>query len=444
MTRAKAFLGKEISIAPLVTFRIIFGALACFGAIRFLVNDWVAPLYQDPQFYFTYLGFDWVQPLPGQWMYLPFILLIMSSLGILLGAFYRWSAVLYFLAFTYIELIDKTNYLNHYYLISLLAFLMIFLPAHRQFSLDVKWNRVQAQGKISNWIIFLLQFQLACVYFFAGIAKLNEDWLFRAEPMTTWLQSHRDMPVFGDFFAEKWLAFAFSWIGCIYDLSIAFLLWSSKTRKWAYLAVVVFHLLTYALFPIGVFPFVMIGLTLVFFAPELHERFVPMSKGNGRASAIPKYAKGLILGFIVLQCLLPFRYLTYPGHLFWNEEGFRFSWRVMLMHKEGLATFYVQDSSSGREIEIDNSQYLNKRQEEQMSTQPDMILQYAHYLRGKFADTLIDVGGKQIRIKNPNITANVFVALNGRPAQKLVDKSTLLNEETYNLQHRDWILPFKP
>ena len=247
-------LNQEISIAPLIIFRIIFGALACYGAIRFLTNDWIQPLYQEPIFYFTYYGFNWVKPLPGAWMYLPFIAMIISSLGIVLGLFYRWSTTLYFLAFTYVELLDKTNYLNHYYLFSLLAFLMIFLPAHRRFSIDVKRGAVEPINKIPFWLVFLLQFQLACVYFFAGIAKINSDWLMRAEPMSTWLQSHRDMPIFGNLLAEKWIAITFSWIGCIYDITIVFLLWMSKTRRIAYVFVVAFHLVTYILFPIGIFP----------------------------------------------------------------------------------------------------------------------------------------------------------------------------------------------
>ena len=36
----------------------------------------------------------------------------------------------------------------------------------------------------------------------------------------------------------------------------------------------------------------------------------------------------------MIQVIFPLRYIFYPGELFWHEQGYRFSWRVMLMEKE--------------------------------------------------------------------------------------------------------------
>lgn len=111
---------KEVSIAPLVVFRIVFGALLLFSSSRYIYKGWVRDLYIEPDFFFGFLGFEWIQPLPGEWMFLPFILMIIGAIGIILGAFYRYSTILYFLSFTYVELLDKSNYLNHYYFVSLM------------------------------------------------------------------------------------------------------------------------------------------------------------------------------------------------------------------------------------------------------------------------------------------------------------------------------------
>lgn len=105
---------KEISIAPLIVFRIIFGALMLFGTSRFLLKGWVLENYILPKHHFGYLGFEWVEKLPGNWMYLPFFVMIACSLLVILGLFYRVAIVLLFISFTYVELIDKTYYLNHY------------------------------------------------------------------------------------------------------------------------------------------------------------------------------------------------------------------------------------------------------------------------------------------------------------------------------------------
>jgi len=443
---------RQTSIAPLVIFRIIFGALMLFGTARFMLYGWVEDLYITPKFFFTYYGFDWVHPLNGNWMYLPFIVMLIASVGIIFGALYRYSATLFFICFTYVELLDKTNYLNHYYFVSLMAFILIFLPAHRYFSIDAYFRPQIAATKVSQWTIRILQFQLACVYIFAGIAKVQADWLIEAQPLKTWLQAHRDMPIFGKLFAQEFVAYIFSWFGCLYDLFIVFFLLSFKWRKYAYLVVVAFHLITWLLFPIGVFPWVMICSTLIFFSPQFHEKilfkltkvpFLPDLEPNILSPIYRKITQFSIVAFILFQLIVPIRSITYPGNLFWNEEGFRFSWRVMLMHKQGLATFYVKDRNTQQTIEIINEDYLTDRQIDQMSTQPDMILQYAHHLSEIYADTTFHFGKKTVRLVNPSVHARIFVALNGRPSQLFVNEQHDLTQFTYDLKHRSWIEPYK-
>jgi hypothetical protein len=157
---------SETSIAPLVVFRIIFGLMMFVSTLRFLLKGWVDLLFIQPTNFFHYYGFEWVKPLGEIGMYTVFGLLLISALFIALGLFYRWATILYFLLFTYVELIDITNYLNHYYFISLVAFLLCLLPAHRSLSVDV-WRKPSLElSKIPNWILGLLKFQLGIVYFF--------------------------------------------------------------------------------------------------------------------------------------------------------------------------------------------------------------------------------------------------------------------------------------
>ncbi len=424
-----------------------------FGTIRFVSKGWVYDLYIQPKFYFTYLGFDWVHPLSGNWMYLPFVMMAFAATGILVGYRYRISAILFFLGFTYVELLDKTNYLNHYYFVSLVAFLMCFLPANADFSFDAKRNPQIRRSEVPAWTVLLLQIQLGIVYFFAGVAKIHSDWLLEAQPLRTWLQTFRDTPVVGDFFAAKWLAYVFAWFGCFYDLTIPFFLSFRKTRYVAYFFVVVFHVITWLLFPIGVFPWVMIFSTLIFFPASFHQRWIGFFKRllswqvqpvSGVKSSSRQLVKLLLSMYIAVQLFLPMRYLLYPGELFWTEEGFRFSWRVMLMDKDGYATFYIVDPKSGGSIEIDNKKYLTPVQEKEMSTQPDMILQYAHYLGEQFRDTVLVYGKQRVHLRNPAVEASIHVTLNGRPHQLFVDRKTNLMRESYSLQHRTWIAPYQP
>ena len=145
---------------------------------------------------------------------------------------------------------------------------------------------------------------------------------------------------------------------------------------------------------------------------------------------VKSLTRGLIISFFLFQCLIPFRYLLYPNHLFWSEEGYRFSWRVMLMEKSGHTTFEVRDKGTDKKEWVANYEYLTPQQEKMMSTQPDMILQYAHYL----ADQYRDKG-----FKDPQIFCHSKVTLNGRRSQTFVDASRDLAMEKVSIRHKDWI-----
>lgn len=451
--RGLASLFETGSIAPLVAFRIVFGVLVLFSSLRFMVNGWVNSMYIQPRFFFTYYGFDWVHPLHGNWMYLPFILMCLGATGIAMGAFYRVSTSMFFLAFTYVELLDKSNYLNHYYFVSIMAFLLIWMPANRAFSIDSRLNPAIRSTVIPQWPIVLLRAQLGIVYFFAGIAKINSDWLLDAQPLKIWLQAFRDTPLVGNLLASGWVAYFFAWFGCIYDITIPFFLSANRTRSIAYWFVILFHIATWILFPIGIFPWVMICSTLIFFPASFHEKWLTKfirakdwlyERNPIQISAIRKrFIAIAVFGFLAIQLIIPMRYLCYPKQLFWHEEGFRFSWRVMLMEKKGYATFYVIDPKTKGSIEIVNTDYLNPTQIDQMSRQPDMILQFAHFIGNKYRDTLLTFGKTTIHLVNPAVKAAVYVTLNGRPNQPFIDPTIDLMHQKYNLKHRTWILPLK-
>ena len=260
---------SEKSAAPLAVYRIFFGLLMFFSTIRFISKGWVESLYIEPKFHFFYHGFDWL-PYPSEnLIWILFISLLLTSLLITLGLFYRFATVLFFASFVYIELLDKANYLNHYYFVSLIAFLLIFVSANRTFSLDRYFGLTKTSEKAKSWEIRILQFQIAIVYIFAGLAKIGSDWLLQAQPLKYWLHTANHLGLIGDFLKEDWVAYTFSWFGCLYDLTIVIFLTLAKTRKAAYFAVVIFHLTTWLLFPIGVFPWVMIAATTIFFSENL-------------------------------------------------------------------------------------------------------------------------------------------------------------------------------
>jgi len=430
-----------IPTAPLVHFRILFGLMMALSIMRFYYHGWIESLYIEPVYFFSY--FERLVPPGPTGIYLLFITVFLSALGIMLGFFYRLSAVLFFLSFTFIELIDKTNYLNHYYFVSLIGFILIFLPAHRDFSLDAIRMPSIKRITIHRWTVDLIKFQLALVYIFAGIAKLNPDWLFRAMPLKIWLPAQGHLPIIGTLLSHEFTPYIFSWSGALYDLFIVFFLLYRPTRWLAYLAVLGFHIATALLFQIGIFPYVMIISTLIFFSPEAHENILnKIKKWTNYISANHPFSEGwwtwkklkpFLFFFIILQLIIPFRYLAYPGHLFWTEQGYRFSWRVMLMEKAGYTTFTVDEVKGNFTEWVNNRDYLTAQQEKMMSTQPDMILQFAHHL----ADVYKNKG-----YRNPIVRCQSRVSLNGIPSQPLVDPKVNLAAIDRDWKHKWWLLPF--
>lgn len=435
--------------AALLAFRVGFGLLMAVLIARYFLNGWIAEQYYDPSRFFSWPGLAWIRPWPRPWMEVHFAALGVLALFIAAGLYYRVSIVLFGLGFTYAHLIDKTNYLNHYYLISLVSLLMALMPLGGDVSLDA-WRRPsRARPPFRGWMLWILRFQIGAVYFFAAISKLEYDWLFRAQPLRLWLSRLEHLPLLGPILGESWTAFLLSWGGAAFDLSVLFLLFWGRTRTAAFVLVVAFHAATALLFPIGLFPWIMTISALVFFPPDWPRRLLspglrwlrlPGPAGAGSApkgSAPLRPAKevfvcGFLAAYVLFQAALPLRSHLYGGDVLWTEEGFRLSWRVMLIEKSGSCRFFARNARTGSEREISPAVYLTPAQSWFMSTQPDMIRDFACMLQGELERE--EEGPWEIR-------AEALVSLNGRPSRPMIDPRANLAAVPYLPGRNPWILP---
>jgi hypothetical protein len=426
-------LQRPTSILPLVGLRLGFGLLMFLSTIRFIWMGWVDTLYIAPPFHFTYLGFGWIKPLPGISMYCVFGVLLLLSLCIFFGFAYRFSMSLFFLLFTYVELVDKAAYLNHYYFISLLSLLMIFLPLNRRFAVDSWRNPNLRTDTVPQWTVVVLRLQLGIVYFFAGFAKLTPDWMLHGMPMGIWLKANTHFPLIGWLFDYHWFAWLMSWAGAFYDLTIPFWLLWRRTRPLAYFTVIVFHLMTALLFPIGMFPYIMMMATLIFFTgadyAALLKRFGLQLESYSWKIQTPSRALILfILLFFAYQFFMPLRHYLYEGDTNWTMEGYDFAWRVMLNEKTGFVIFTLANPKTGQSWQVYPDEYLTDQQVRVMSFQPDMILQFAHYLDEQYPADLA-------------VYAQAYVAHNGRSSRLLLDPQTDLSRYKRSIWHWELILP---
>jgi vitamin K-dependent gamma-carboxylase len=443
VARLRSLMFERRDAAGLAAFRVLVGVLGAVSALRFLHYGWVDAFFVEPRFYFQYWLAPFAVPLGKSEMHALFWLIAGAGVFVALGLFYRVAIAVFFFAFAYVQLIDVSNYLNHYYLLSLLTLLMAFMPLGKTYGLDGyigERRGAVARTTVPRWCYAILKLQIGLVYSYAGLAKVTEDWLVHAQPLSIWLASRTSMPFIGPLLAEPWAPHAMAWAGCLFDLTVVWWLLWRKSRPWAFAAVLIFHALTRYLFPIGMFPFIMIAGATIFFEPEWPRRLLGLRgplrheattvrpcPGPGRYWPIGAAALGL---YAMFQLLFPLRAHAYGGDVHWHEQGMRFSWRVMVREKNASVTYLVDDLRTGRTVEIKPRRYLDARQERELGTQPDLIAQLArHIARERERET-----GNPVRVR-----AEVLANLNGRRARLLVDPTVDLAKAPDGFGKASWI-----
>ena len=457
--RMCAALFQPVDISFLVFFRIVFGGILVWEVYRYFTYGWIGRYFVNPAVNFTYYGFSWVKPWPGRGMYIHFFVLGLAAACVTVGFLYRFAAPVLFLAFTYFFLLDQTRYMNHFYLVCLISFLMCFLPAERAFSVDALLRRKIRSDVVPAWTLWLLRAQIGIPFFYGGIAKLNHDWIYGGEPMRIWLSPLTRVPAFGHFFAADWVVYGFVLGGLLLDLLVVPLLLWRCTRLFAFAAAVAFNLINALLFEIGIFPWLMLGALLIFFPPDLVRRGARafMSTGDGPGDAEPakpetivrpqlsaettscpslstsqKVVVGLLAAYLAVQVVLPLRHYLYPGNVSWTEEGHNFAWHMKLRTKAGEAVFTVTDPRSGQTWSIRPENYLESHQVTKMATKPDLLVLFGHHL----AEEKRREGYEDVEVR-----ARVMVSLNGRERQLLIDPNVDLAKEEVSLLPVRWIVP---
>ncbi|HKY16822.1 MAG TPA: HTTM domain-containing protein [Microthrixaceae bacterium] len=431
--RLEAAGATAVSSQSVAALRVALGLVVAWSMLRYLGRGWVTTQLTDPEFHVTYPGLSWVRPLPAPWMQLVPIVVAVAAVSLACGRRQRLSAAVALVGFCWIELIDASTYLNHYELVTLLLAWAVVLP-------------MSQASTVPSWVVWTLRAQLAVVYVFAGLAKLSTDWLVDAEPLRTWLAARTDMPVLGPIVATTPAAYVASWAGAVFDLAIVPLLCIRRTRPWAYGAVVVFHLVTWRLFPpIGVFPIAMILLTPIFFEPDWPTRvarrlrlpsgslreFRPQGAGSAQRTGRMRPAAPVALACVaIVQVVVPMRHLAVGNDVRWDDQHYRWSWRVMVTERAGVATFEVVDPATGdREIVVPDDE-LPAHQVRYVSSRPEALRQFAVFLADRAERETGD---------RPAVHARAWVSVNGHRRALIVDPSVDLAAE--GGPPDGWILP---
>jgi len=410
----KSFLSRTCRIEPVVFFRIFFGLLMAYFCLKYRSNTHIYTYFIDPDFLFSYPLMDWLGAgvLPAKYLFALYKIMFISAVCIALGLFYRSALFIFCLTFSYGFLLDKTHFNNHYYFISLISFLMIFIPANGRWSLDVLFGFSKRRENIQYWHLFILQTQICLVYFFGGITKLDPDWMNMSVVQSTFI----DYP--------QWAIYLITYGGLVSDFSICFLLLMPRYRMLGVVWAFIFHFLIKMFVDVGIFPFMMLG-TLVLFGPA--NRIM-----EGEGPPLKKITFALIHLYLMLQLLLPWHHFIYPGKVNWTKEGDRFAWRMFSQEDLGHLDIFVTDTKTMQTIKVPRLKGITLAGYDEMTTYPKMIWHYVQYLKDVY---------KEEGIVSPVIKVDSFVSLNGRNFSRMIDPEVNLAEVHYPFYHHaPWIL----
>lgn len=405
-----------------------------------IATGWVKETFVDPEFTFTFIGFEWLQPLPGNGMYFYYAVMALLGLAVMLGWYYRIALSGFAIMWTATYLMQKSHYNNHYYLLVLLCFLMLLIPAHRYHSLDVKRRPELKKLTCPRWCYSIFVLQLFIVFTYASIAKMYPDWV-DGSIISMWFRSKSKLPVIGPLLEQSWMVPLVAYGGIFYDLLIIPMLLWKRTRILGVIISIFFHGFNSAVFHIGIFPYLMIGMMVLFFPPEKVRRIFFKKKPavTSKEEVSPTIPKNFGLGaaivvfYFLLQVLLPLRHYLFEGNVLWTEEGHRMSWRMMLRSKGGNVHFELKEPVSQETRKVYPTEFVSANQSRKMAARPDMIWQAVQYLK------------EQNRQEGayPEIYVHARVSLNGRPMQNYIDPSVNLAEVQWKpFEHSSWILPF--
>ena len=429
---------EEVDNAPLVLFRMFFGFLLFAESFGAILTGWVRRTLVEPEFTFTIIGFEWLQPLPGPGMYIYFSVMALCGIAVMLGYQYRLSLSLFTLLWTATYMMQKSHYNNHYYLLILLCLFMLIVPAHAHASLDARRKNAVVSHTCPRWCISIFKIQLWIVFSYAALQKLYPGWT-EGHFISMAFGGKKNYWMIGELLQQDWLQKLVIYGGIVFDLTVVYLLLWRRTRMLGFLLSLFFHLFNSVVFQIGIFPYLMIGMCVLFFSPEtIRKRFFKKKQPiiiKSDTQFLTARKKLIMLGFaayFIIQIILPLRHLWYKGDVFYTEEGHRLAWRMMLRIKSGTADFIVHDVKTDSTWTVQNSAFLSNAQRRSVAGKPDMIWQFAQYLKEHYEKQGID---------SIEIRTRARVSLNGGPRTTLIDPNTDLTKVKWqSMKHSDWIL----
>lgn len=449
--KLRARLSEPISGQSLAVVRMLFGAILVWDYFRYANGGRILHYYVLSPVQFPYFGLDFIKPFPEPWIHIAWGVVGVSAALVAVGLFFRVAIVAFILSFGYFFLLDRVQYLNHNYMVLLYAGLLALSPANRVWSLDALFGLTERTNWIPRWPVTAIRLQTEIILVFAGLVKITDDWL-RGQPLLNWLPASKDAVFYGALFENDIIIVAASWGVVALHIIGAPLLMYRKTRLPVFLVYVFFHISNAVLFNIGIFPWLTIAITLIFFDPDWPSQLWQWVRTRLRPKVenIPDYSEAmsqatrpvgagimaLLLVWFSIQLLLPVRQAMFPNLVGWTGDGHRFSWRMRAYSRQREGGYLVVNPATGNQYSVDPAEFLGDRSAGYVMTRADISRDFAIWLE------------KRLQTNSGWPSAEIYarykVRFNGRPAQAFIDPTVDLTEvERNNWGPDPWVMPLE-
>ncbi|KAK0147581.1 Vitamin K-dependent gamma-carboxylase [Merluccius polli] len=463
--RVVCLLNRPTDPAALGIFRCMFGTLMAIDITQERGLSHLDYKYLDGAPVCRFPLFSFLEPLPMDWMYLVYVVMLLGALGIMLGCWYRLSCLMFISTYWYIFFLDKTAWNNHSYLYGLIGFQLIFMDANRYWSIDGLRKPEKRNAQVPLWNYTLLRAQIFIVYFIAGIKKLDADWV-EGYSMS--------------YLAHHWLFQPFTMIlsveetsllvvhggGLILDLTAGYLLFFDATRPFAMFFVTYFHCMNSQLFSIGMFAYTMLSTSPLFCYPDWPRRFfarfpkpleglLPFTAPRAQPSAScvypvvqkspktqsgpsatqPRFRHKLAAVFTLLyvaeQLFLPYSHFITQGYNNWTNGLYGYSWDMMVhsrSHQHVKITY--RDGITGEVGYLNPGVFTHSRR---WKDHGDMLKQYAMCLSHQLP---------RYNVSHPEIYFDIWVSINERFQQRIFDpRVDIVKADWSPFRPNPWLMP---
>jgi vitamin K-dependent gamma-carboxylase len=433
MSRFRDRLQTPVDGASLAVVRMLLGLMLAWEVI-FRANIFFPPV---TGFSFRYPYLEWLPDFPEMYIWFRGAL-VLCGLLLVAGIWPRIASFVAAFLVAYGFLLVPEQYLNHIYLFWIYLFLMAFVPSNRNFALRLPFGLSPRPGNVRYIHLFLLKVQTEIVLVYAGLVKINADWLALV-PLRSWLMIMREKLWYGALLDYDWIVAAANYGVIALHVLGAPLLFFKKTRLPIFIVYCVFHLTNHHTFYIGIFPWLTIAASTLFFEPDwprtlLRRIGIPLAGGSPpKAEAAPRWATAytsFCMVWLVLQAIFPLRHYLYPGSVYWTDEGQRFSWAMMLTDRRSDVFWGIVHLPSKEQIVLIDFSKLLGPYYHKIATNPELTLQLAHTVARRFGAAGEDV---QVHVYD-------LVSWNFRPPKLLIDPTANLVAKQYSIWPADWLI----